>query len=144
MLGPVTRMTEAGSGTEPERVVTGSEESVIKERISPAKEQLSTKQLSSVVQGTAENLLGKLEDAVTAGGTTTAGEAAAAVDDEEDEVLQDSEPGPLSQDPKEVEEVLNVISQSIYREGQGMLPFTYNLHIQIFTKLVSAFQAKCS
>ena len=110
-------MTEAGSETEPERVVTASEESVIKERISPAKEQLSTKQLSSVVQGTAENLLGKLEDAVTAGGTTTAGEAAG--DDEEDEVLQDSEPGPLSQDPKEVEEVLNVISQSIYREGQG-------------------------
>ena len=136
-------MTEAGSETEPERVVTGSEESVIKERISPAKEQLSTKQLSSVVQGTAENLLGKLEDAVTAGGTTTAGEAAG--DDEEDEVLQDSEPGPLSQDPKEVEEVLNVISQSIYREGQGMLHFTYKLHIKFFTtKLVSAFQAKCS
>ena len=135
-------MTEAGSETEPERVVTGSEESVIKERISPAKEQLSTKQLSSVVQGTAENLLGKLEDAVTAGGTTT---AEAAGDDEEDEVLQDSEPGPLSQDPKEVEEVLNVISQSIYREGQGKKHLFFQSSYSIFYKIVfCAFQARCS
>ena len=46
--------------------------------------------------------------------------------EDEDEVLQDSEPGPLSKDPKDVEEVLNVISQSIYREGQGQFEHRHN------------------
>ena len=49
------------------------------------------------------------------------GESGEDEEEDEDEVLQDSEPGPLSKDPKDVEEVLNVISQSIYREGQGKL-----------------------
>ena len=112
-------MTEAGTQAEPEKV----EDSFKEKNVSPAaaakETAMSTKQLSSVVQGTAENLLGKLEDAVTAGGG--GGTATTDDDNEDDEVLQDSEPGPLSQHPKEVEEVLNVISQSIYREGQGKL-----------------------
>ena len=40
--------------------------------------------------------------------------------EEEDELLQDTDPGPLGCDGKDVEDVLNIISQSIYREGEGI------------------------
>ena len=75
---------------------------------------LSHKELSTVVQGTAENLLTKLEEAVSGPPVDDEGG-----DLEDEEVLQDSAPGPLSEDAKDVEDVINVISQSIYREGQG-------------------------
>ena len=41
-------------------------------------------------------------------------------EEEEDELLQDTDPGPLGCDGKDVEDVLNIISQSIYREGEGI------------------------
>ena len=41
-------------------------------------------------------------------------------EEEEDELLQDTDPGPLGCDGKDVEDVLNIISQSIYREGDGI------------------------
>ena len=37
----------------------------------------------------------------------------------EDQLLQSSNPGPLDKDGKNVEDVLNIISQSIFREGEG-------------------------
>ena len=40
--------------------------------------------------------------------------------EEEDRLLQDTDPGPLGCDGKDVEDVLNIISQSIYREGEGI------------------------
>ena len=40
-------------------------------------------------------------------------------DEEEEELLQDTNPGPLESEGKDVEDVLNIISQSIYREGEG-------------------------
>jgi len=86
---------------------------------SPKAAAVSHRQLSTVVQGTAENLLGRLEEVVGSAGCGTPDGVGGEDDLDDDEVLQDSEPGPLSQDPKDVEEVLNIISQSIYREGQG-------------------------
>ena len=74
------------------------------------------------------NLQKKIEIVTQLGvkGDAEDGESGEDDEEDEDEVLQDSEPGPLSKDPKDVEEVLNVISQSIYREGQGKLE---NQHI---------------
>ena len=40
-------------------------------------------------------------------------------EEEEEELLQDTNPGPLESEGKDVEDVLNIISQSIYREGEG-------------------------
>ena len=40
-------------------------------------------------------------------------------EEEEEEFLQDTNPGPLGLDGKDVEDVLSIISQSIYREGEG-------------------------
>ena len=40
-------------------------------------------------------------------------------EEEEEEFLQDTAPGPLGVDGKDVEDVLSIISQSIYREGEG-------------------------
>ena len=37
----------------------------------------------------------------------------------EDQLLQSSAPGPLDKEGKNVEDVLNIISQSIFREGEG-------------------------
>lgn len=65
--------------------------------------------LSQVVRGTTENVLSKLEENL--------GKIPEAVD--EKELLQTKEPGPLEKNGKDVEEVLNIISQSIYREGNG-------------------------
>ena len=64
--------------------------------------------LSNVVRGTAENVLGKLE-----------GDLQQAEELDEEELLQSTEPGPLGKDGRDVEDVLNVISQSIYREAEG-------------------------
>ena len=48
--------------------------------------------------------------------------------EEEDELLQDTDPGPLGCDGKDVEDVLNIISQSIYREGEGI----FFIHLSSF------------
>ena len=61
------------------------------------------------------------------GGTDAAAEGAEEAKEDEDdieeegeeELLQDTIPGPLGLEGKEVEDVLNIISQSIYREGEG-------------------------
>ena len=66
--------------------------------------------LSKVVQGTAENLLNKLEENLEQKGQPEL---------PEDQLLQSSAPGPLDQEGKNVEDVLNIISQSIFREGEG-------------------------
>ncbi len=63
--------------------------------------------LSDVVRGTAESVLSKLEGDLDG----------MAVD--ESELLQATEPGPMDKEGKDVEDVLNVISQSIYREAEG-------------------------
>ena len=65
--------------------------------------------LSKVVQGTAENLLNKLEENLEQKGPELP----------EDQLLQSSHPGPLDKEGKNVEDVLNIISQSIFREGEG-------------------------
>jgi hypothetical protein len=70
--------------------------------------------LSKVVQGTAENLLNRLEENLTAGADPKAGQQLP-----EEELLLSSHPGPLDTEGKNVEDVLNIISQSIFREGEG-------------------------
>jgi len=110
-------------------------------------EDVDEKELSSFVQGTAESLLSKLEETVAATTISNRGlpfgkprnarkkgtrnvdnakEAKEEDDDmeddeeeEEEEFLQDTNPGPLGLDGKDVEDVLSIISQSIYREGEG-------------------------
>ena len=47
-------------------------------------------------------------------------------EEEEEELLQDTNPGPLGLDGRDVEDVLNIISQSIYREGEGKRVFKNN------------------
>ena len=39
----------------------------------------------------------------------------------ESELLQMSAPGPLDEEGTEVEDVMNIISQSIYKEGEGRI-----------------------
>ena len=56
---------------------------------------------SGVVQGTTESLLNKLEE-------TLAGSA-------EKETLQECEPGDLEEEGKDIDQVLGIISNSIYR-----------------------------
>ena len=77
-----------------------------------AKEVPNPQELSKVVQGTAENLLNRLEENLT-------GEQANGVEIPEEQLLTFSHPGPLDKDGKNVEDVLNIISQSILREGEG-------------------------
>ena len=81
--------------------------------------------LSHVVQGTAESMVNRLEENIASQG----GEGAPL---SEEELLQGSDPGPLDADGKDVEDVLNVISQSIYRAaaaggGQGQGSFLMKL-----------------
>lgn len=70
--------------------------------------------MSNVVQGTTETILNKLEENL-----------AQAPDVDEADLLQMAEPGPLDSEGKDIEQVLSIISNSIYREGEG----------QIFSKL---------
>ena len=71
--------------------------------------------LSTIVQGTAENLLNRLEENLTSSATAP-GQASVP----EEELLLSSQPGPLDKEGKNVEDVLNIISQSIFREGEGI------------------------
>jgi len=54
-----------------------------------------------VIQGTTETLLNKLEETLVAGG--------------ERETLQECEPSDLDEEGKEIDQVLGIISNSIYR-----------------------------
>jgi len=56
---------------------------------------------SHVIQGTTETLLNKLEETLVAGG--------------ERETLQECEPSDLDEEGKEIDQVLGIISNSIYR-----------------------------
>ncbi len=66
---------------------------------------------ASIVRDTAENVLHQLNSDLEKGGE--------GAEVNESQLLQSSEPGPLGEDARDVEEVLNVISQSIYREAEG-------------------------
>lgn len=70
--------------------------------------------MTNVVQGTTETILNKLEENLSQIPGV-----------EESDLLQISEPGPLDNEGKDIEQVLSIISNSIYREGEG----------QIFSKL---------
>ena len=60
--------------------------------------------------------------------------------EEEDELLQDTDPGPLGCDGKDVEDVLNIISQSIYREGEGISFYHSSSFIDRYYYLISINQ----
>ena len=64
----------------------------------------------NVVQGTAESMISKLENSMMAPPDPSS---------EEGDLLQSSEPGPLDKEGKDVEDVLGIISQSIFRAGEG-------------------------
>jgi len=77
-------------------------------------EEEEEENMTNVIQGTTETILSKLEENLN---------QASEVD--ESDLLQISEPGPLDKEGKDIEQVLSIISNSIYREGEG----------QIFSKL---------
>ena len=56
-------------------------------------------------------------------------------EEEEEEFLQDTAPGPLGVDGKDVEDVLSIISQSIYREGEGNINCDWS-RVQIWWKFI--------
>ena len=58
-------------------------------------------------------------------------------EEDEEEFLQDSNPGPLGFDGKDVEDVLNIISQSIYREGEGNTYLLLVLQLVVSRMLIS-------
>jgi len=70
--------------------------------------------MGNVVQGTTETILNKLEENLSQAPPIAEGD-----------LLQIAEPGPLEAEGKDIEQVLSIISNSIYREGEG----------QIFSKL---------
>ena len=73
-------------------------------------EELSAAAAPNVVQGTAESMISKLENSMMAPPDPSS---------EEGDLLQSSEPGPLDKEGKDVEDVLGIISQSIFRAGEG-------------------------
>jgi len=77
-------------------------------------EEEDDENMGNVVQGTTETILNKLEENLS---------QAPPID--ESELLQIASPGPLEAEGKDIEQVLSIISNSIYREGEG----------QIFSKL---------
>ena len=62
---------------------------------------------SHVIQGTTETLLNKLEETLVGGG--------------ERETLQECEPSDLDEDGKEIDQVLGIISNSIYRYNNAFI-----------------------
>ena len=89
-----------------------SEEDAEDEEVTEEEEE--EEDMSNVVQGTTETILNKLEENL-----------AAAPEVEESDLLCGAEPGPLAAEGRDIEQVLSIISNSIYREGEG----------QIFSKL---------
>jgi len=70
-------------------------------------DEVDQEDYSGVVQGTTESLLNKLEETLAGGG--------------ERETLQECEPGDLEEEGKDIDQVLGIISNSIYREGEGTI-----------------------
>jgi len=66
--------------------------------------------MTNVVQGTTETILNKLEENLSN-----------VPEVDESELLQVAEPGPLDTEGKDIEQVLSIISHSIYREGEGQI-----------------------
>ena len=64
-------------------------------------DEVDQEDYSGVVQGTTESLLNKLEETLAGGG--------------ERETLQECEPGDLEEEGKDIDQVLGIISNSIYR-----------------------------
>ena len=73
-------------------------------------EEEDDENMSNVVQGTTETILNKLEENL-----------AQVAEVDESELLQMAEPGPLEAEGRDIEQVLSIISQSIYREGEGQV-----------------------
>merc|ERR1719195_2215750 len=73
-------------------------------------EEMDDENMSAMVQGTTETILNKLEENLTN-----------VPDIDESELLQAAEPGPLDPEGRDIEQVLSIISQSIYREGEGQI-----------------------
>merc|ERR1719189_2645753 len=98
--GDITEEAEDGEG----------EESDQGEDITEEEEEMDDENMSAMVQGTTETILNKLEENLTN-----------VPDIDESELLQAAEPGPLDPEGKDIEQVLSIISQSIYREGEGQI-----------------------
>ena len=73
-------------------------------------EEEEDENMTNVVQGTTETILNKLEENLSQ-----------VPDIDESELLQVAEPGPLDLEGKDIEQVLSIISHSIYREGEGQI-----------------------
>merc|ERR1719410_2595516 len=95
--GDITEEAEDGEGEESDQGEDITEE-----------EEMDDENMSAMVQGTTETILNKLEENLTN-----------VPDIDESELLQAAEPGPLDPEGKDIEQVLSIISQSIYREGEG-------------------------
>ncbi|TRY79717.1 hypothetical protein TCAL_01984 [Tigriopus californicus] len=97
---------------QPASSARGSMEPPTASSSSPVQPPTRSSPLSGMVQGTAQELLHQMEE-------NLGGQSAGIMD--ERELLQMSEPGPLGEEGRDVEDVLNIISQSIFREGAGHL-----------------------
>merc|ERR1719189_2591782 len=97
--GDITEEAEDGEGEESDQGEDITEE-----------EEMDDENMSAMVQGTTETILNKLEENLTN-----------VPDIDESELLQAAEPGPLDPEGKDIEQVLSIISQSIYREGEGQI-----------------------
>jgi len=84
------------------------EESDVGEDITEEDEE--EENMTNVVQGTTETIINKLEENLSQ-----------VPEIDESELLQVAEPGPLEAEGRDIEQVLSIISHSIYREGEGQI-----------------------
>jgi hypothetical protein len=70
-------------------------------------------------------MLNRLEDSLTNGADNGGAEV------EEGELLQSTAPGPFEKEGKEVEDVLSIISQSIYRAGEGNIIIVFGMFLAL-------------
>lgn len=89
------------------------EESLTDAEVDEEAEDEEEEDLSHVVQGTTETLLTRLEKTLAARGD--------GAPDSETETLEGSRIGPLEEEGKEIDQVLSIISNTIYREGEGQI-----------------------
>ena len=86
------------------------EESDVGENITEEEEEDEEDNMTNVVQGTTETIINKLEENLSQ-----------VPEIDESELLQVAEPGPLEAEGRDIEQVLSIISHSIYREGEGQI-----------------------